>query len=178
MTPVLMSITGEVEVSPAKDMLDNSPPTVKQNILEIKKEFATFLVSLVYYLLLLFKRSIFQNSKRGILYRMSRQGPYRHHMLRRFSRCEDGKKNSNSEKSLLLCALAHRFREKSNTDLLEILRQRLKPGRILELKRKNTGPGQNNELFESAAKLAKVGEIQVRVLKTSSLQFLPGEFLL
>ena len=50
MASVLTPITGEVEVSPAEDMLDNSPP-VKKNNLDIKN--ATFLVSLVYYLLLL-----------------------------------------------------------------------------------------------------------------------------
>ena len=73
------------------------------------------------------------------------------------------------KKSLLLCALAYQFPEKSNTDLLEMLRQKLKPGQLVMLSSKTTGPGQNNELFESAAKLAKVGEIQVLVTKTSKI---------
>ena len=166
MTPVLTRITIDVEFPPVEDMLDNSPP-VERNILDIKKEFATFLVSFVYYLLLfLFKHPIFQNSKRGILYRIRHQGPYRHYMLRRFHRCEDGKRHNNSEKNLLLCALAYRFRKKSNTDLLQMLRQKLKPGQAAELCSKKTGPGHNKKLFESAADLAEVGQIQVLVVNT------------
>ena len=99
---------------------------------------------------------------------MGEQGPYHYYMLRRFWKCEDGKKSS-PEKSLLLCALAYQFPEKSNTDLLEMLRQKLKPGQMAELSSKKTGPGQNNGLFESAAKLAKVGEIQVLVINTSKI---------
>ena len=169
MTPVLTRITIDVEFSPAEDMLDNSPP-LERNILDIKQKFTTFLVSLLYYLLLfLFKHPIFQNSKRGILYRMRHQGSDHHYMLHRFHRCEDGKRHNNSEKTLLLCALAHQFREKSNTDLLQMLRQKLKPGQAAELVSKKTGPGQNKKLFESAAKLAKVGEIQVLVVNTGKI---------
>ena len=169
-TPVLMPITGEVEVSPAEDMLDNSPSPVKQNILDIKKDFATFSVSFVYYLILfLFKHPIFQKSKSWVLHRMGDQGPYHYYKLRRFCKREDGKKITSPEKSLLLCALAYQFPKKSNTDLLEMLKQKLKPGQMVEFISKKTGPGQNNELFESAAKLAKVGEIQVLVKKTSKV---------
>ena len=134
----------------------------------------SWLVFVYYLLLFLFIHTIFQDSKGQISYRM-RQWFYRHYMIRRFWKREDGKQNGHPEKTLLLCALAYRFPKKSDTDLLEMMRERLNrldlkhPGRIGKRSSKKTGPDYNNALFEYAAKLAKVGEIQVLVVKTSKV---------
>ena len=133
---VLTSITRELDIPPVEDVLDTSRTPIDEVIQSYRKSLTMFLVSVVYYLLLfLFIHTIFQDSKGHISYRM-REWFHRHYMLRRFTRREDGGRNKNPAKSLLLCALAHQFPKKSNTDLLEMMREQLSllerkhPGRI------------------------------------------------
>ena len=172
--PVLTPITGEVEPPPFQDTSEYSPPLspIDEDVLDIKKDFTTFLVSfLIFYLLLFsFKHPIFQDAKGRIAYQ-KKNGFYRHYKMRRFWRDASGKQNKNSEKSLLLCALAYRFPDNSNSDILELLgeQQKVNCGQIVKLRSQKTGPGHNTNLFESAADLAEVGQIQVLVVKTSKV---------
>ena len=159
--PVLTPITGEVEPPPFQDTSDYSPPQwpIDEDVLDIKKDFTTFLVSFNFFCLLLFsfKHAIFQDAKGRIAYQ-KKKGFYRHYKMRRFRQDASGKQNKNSETSLLLCALAYQFPDKSNSDILKRLRKKQTRGQMVELSTKKTGPGHNKELFESAAELARLGE--------------------
>lgn len=82
---------------------------------------------------------------------------------------QDEGRSNHPENSLLLCALAHEFPDKSNCDLQELLTRHLKTEQSLQLRNVKTGPGYNTDLFKYAAKLANVEEIQVLVVQTKTI---------